>query len=77
MDNAEKLAWMLESNDRMWLCEMMIKIRTELSVSQEELAQYVGVTQSTISRLESGRGNPTYLTLMRIARVAHMRIDFV
>lgn len=66
-----------EFEDRMWLIDMMQKYRQELWVSQAELAEYTGLTQSIISRIETGRGNPTYLTLMRLARVVDKRIGFV
>ena len=45
----------------------MIKARTELSLSQQELAQRTGINQSHISRLESGNYNPSLKFLKRIA----------
>lgn len=41
--------------------------RTERGLSQRELAQLVGTTQSAIARLESGGRPPRIDTLLRIA----------
>ncbi len=63
--------------DRLWLMEIMREFRKELWVSQEELAETIGIHQSALSRIESGRGNPSFLMLMKIARTANKKIDFV
>lgn len=63
--------------DQFWLMDMMCRLRIEISVSQEEFAFYIGMTQSMISRIEAGRSNPTYKTLMRIAKTFDKKIDFV
>lgn len=55
----------------------MQRFRRNICVSQEELAEYVGLTQSVISRMETGRGNPSYMTLMKMARTFDRKIDFV
>ncbi|MGB2561818.1 helix-turn-helix transcriptional regulator [Leuconostoc mesenteroides] len=44
------------------------KLRKEHKVSQQEFAQYLGVTRQTISSLENGRYNPSILLAMKIAR---------
>ncbi len=67
----------LEKEDRLWLMEIMRELRKELWLSQEELAESLGIQQSALSRIESGRGNPSYITLMKIARMANKKIDFV
>lgn len=44
------------------------KLRKEHKVSQQDFAQYLGVTRQTISSLENGRYNPSILLAMKIAR---------
>ncbi len=46
----------------------MEKLRKEHKVSQQDFAQYLGVTRQTISSLENGRYNPSILLAMKIAR---------
>jgi|GEM_PF-2053900 len=49
------------------LAESLIKARHAMKWTQEELATKAGVTQNTITRLESGTTNPTFGTLSRVA----------
>jgi ribosome-binding protein aMBF1 (putative translation factor) len=50
------------------LARQIAERRLELRKSQEQLSAETGVGQSEISRIEQGRANPTYRTLMRLAR---------
>ncbi len=43
------------------------RIRIKKGISQEQLAMRTGVTQSHISRIESGNFNPTLDTIAKIA----------
>ncbi|MGX7047519.1 Cro/Cl family transcriptional regulator [Lactococcus piscium] len=43
-------------------------LRREKNVSQEELAEYVGVGKAAISKIELGTSFPTFANLERIAR---------
>jgi len=54
------------------------KARTRAGLSQAELARRMKTTQSTIARLESGRGLPSTLTLGRFAKATghRLRISF-
>ena len=45
----------------------LIRARTELNLSQKELAEKIGINQSHISRLESGRHNPSIQFLQKVA----------
>ena len=52
-----------------------IKERREvLQVTQETLAELSGVGLRTLKQLESGKGNPTLLTLQKIADVLGMEV---
>lgn len=46
--------------------ESIKNARTRAGISQRELAQRLGTTQSAIARLESARANPTVATLERV-----------
>ena len=53
-----------------------IKERREvLQVTQETLAELSGVGLRTLKQFESGKGNPTLLTLQRIADVLGMEVS--
>jgi transcriptional regulator with XRE-family HTH domain len=53
-----------------------IKDRREvLQVTQERLAELSGVGLRTIKQFESGKGNPTLMTLQKIADVLGLEVD--
>ena len=53
----------------------IIKARREmLQVTQETLAELSGVGLRTLKQFESGKGNPTLLTLHKIADVLGMEV---
>ena len=47
------------------LISQIIQIRIEQNITQEELAKRTGIKQSNLSRLESGRYNPSMQFLKR------------
>lgn len=44
-------------------------------MTQEELAKAMGTTQTAVSRLESGRSNPSVKTLERFAKATNKRLQ--
>lgn len=56
----------------------MIEARRKKGMTQEKLAKKIGTKQSVISRLETGRGNPTLSVLKKLAEAldAHLEIRF-
>jgi len=53
-----------------------IKIaRIECDMSQEDLAQRVGVTRQTIGLIESGNYNPTLKLCVSICKVLHKTLN--
>jgi len=55
--------------------ELLIAIkkrRKDLQVTQETLAELSGVGLRTLKQFESGKGNPTLLTLKKLADVLGM-----
>jgi uncharacterized protein len=49
--------------------------RRSAGLTQSELAERAGVTQSVIARLERGGGNPTFETLERVLHAAGHRLE--
>jgi ribosome-binding protein aMBF1 (putative translation factor) len=52
----------------------LIKAREAQKLSQSQLAVRLGTKQSAISRIESGRGNPSLNTLLTIARALEVSL---
>ncbi len=52
----------------------MIRARTAAKLTQAELAERLGTTQSAIARLEAGRVSPSYATLGRYAEATGARL---
>lgn len=56
------------------LVKVIKKRREVLKVTQENLAKLSGVGLRTLKQFESGRGNPTLLTIKRLADVLGMEV---
>jgi transcriptional regulator with XRE-family HTH domain len=67
----------MKKSDMMHYMELIdiIKDRREmLKVTQETLAELSGVGLRTLKQFESGKGNPTLLTLQKIADVLGLEV---
>ena len=53
----------------------ILKARKEKGLTQERLAKKVGTKQSVISRLESGRANPSVAFLKKLADALNSRLE--
>jgi len=53
----------------------LIRARARAGLSQAELAQRMGTSQSAIARLESGRTLPSAKTLIRFAEATGSKIE--
>jgi ribosome-binding protein aMBF1 (putative translation factor) len=56
------------------LATAVAKARADAGLSQAQLARRMRTTQSTIARLESGRGQPSTRTLGRLAKATGHRL---
>jgi len=56
------------------LIETIKERRQALQVTQETLAELSGVGLRTLKKFESGKGNPTLLTLQKISDVLGMEV---
>jgi transcriptional regulator with XRE-family HTH domain len=67
----ERLQERIRTADRGWffaaIADQVLERRQELGLSQRELAELVGTTQSAVARLERGGRPPRIDTLLRIA----------
>jgi ribosome-binding protein aMBF1 (putative translation factor) len=64
--------------DEFSLATAMIAARAHAGLTQGELAERMGTAQSTIARLEGGKGKPSTATLEKLARATgtRLRISF-
>lgn len=51
------------------------RVRKEEGLSQEQLAEKVGISQQLISRIEKGKENMSLLTLKKIARALARKVE--
>ncbi len=61
------------------IAEAIIRARAENGVTQKELSERTGISQSDIIKFECGNGNPSLRTLKRLANGLGMyvKIEFV
>jgi DNA-binding XRE family transcriptional regulator len=57
------------------LVREIIKARTDRNLSQEQLAELIGTKQTNISRLESGRYNPSMKMLRKVASAMGKKLE--
>lgn len=65
--------------DEYAVIEALIRARSNAKLSQSQLAEMLGTTQSAIARLEGGSISPSLSTLRRYAEAtgARLKIDLV
>lgn len=57
--------------------EKLKKLRTSQKLTQQQLADRIGVAKSVISYYESGDRYPSYDVLVKIARIFHTTTDYL
>jgi len=79
MEDPEFRAEYAKADAEYSVIEALIRARTKAKLTQSELAQRIGTTQSAIARLEGGRVSPSLATLRRYAEAtgARLQIDLV
>ena len=60
--------------DEFALASQLIEARSRAGLTQAEVAERMGTSQSTVARLESGTGTPSLSTLKRFAQATGARI---
>lgn len=59
------------------IIQAMIDARKSRGITQKELSERTGITQSDISKLENGNANPSIKTLQRLASGMGMKMKIV
>ncbi len=55
---------------------IIVERRKALRMTQQELALYAGLSHRIITKIESGRGNPTISSLIEIAKCLGLSLKF-
>lgn len=78
LENPEVRMEYAQADAEFSLIEAMITARRDARLTQAELAQKIGTTQSAIARLEAGRVSPSITTLRRYAEATghQLRVSF-
>lgn len=59
------------------LSDSLKSYRKEANLSQKALAQMLDVSQSTVAMWESGKNSPEYNTLVKLASILNVSIDYL
>lgn len=59
----------------MTIGEIIKAAREEKNLNQSQLAAKVGISQAMVNYLESGKRNPGFATIVKIARVLDLKLD--
>ena len=68
----------LSKKERNYLKQLggtIVKIRTEKGMKQIELSDILDIDDGSLRRLESGRTNPTTITLLRVANALEIEVE--
>ncbi len=52
------------------------KLRHENKISQEELADRLGIAQTSVSNIESGKTAPDFLLMQKVCEVFNVGVDY-
>lgn len=61
----------------MTLSEKLQNLRRAAGLSQEQLAEQLGVTRQAVSKWETGEGKPDIDNLLPLARLLHTTVDYL
>ena len=75
--NKKRLESLQRERENLNIAEQIYNLRTQLGLSQKQLAELVGTTQSVISRLEDADYNGHSLAMLRkIGAALHHKVKF-
>lgn len=61
-------------HDQQLFLMLLVRARLAKKLSQADLAAQIGMQQSAVARIESGRGNPGLKSLLAIAKVLDVQL---
>lgn len=64
----------MTDDDDLAIAAAMVQARTQAGMTQEQVAASMQTSQAAVARLESGKGKPTYQTLLRFAHATGTRL---
>jgi len=64
-----------ELEDEFLIIKALVEARTRANLTQKEVAERMGTTQSVITRMESGKPLPSLKSVLRYATAANSRIE--
>ena len=73
----EALHHEVRASERKTMKNIIVQIRQERGIKQDELAKALGVSRQTISSLENGRYDPSILLAHKIAKLFGLSIEEV
>jgi DNA-binding XRE family transcriptional regulator len=73
-DQQFKKIWQEEEIKRK-VIKMIIETRIKEGLTQKQLAEKLETSQSSIARLESGKGNPTLNFLVKLGNVLNKKLE--
>lgn len=74
-ENPEFRAEYEKADAEFQIIEALVRARAKAKLTQAELAQCIGTTQSAIARLEGGGVSPTLATLRRYAEATGAKLE--
>lgn len=74
---AERVAKNEMRQDLFGLASKLYAARIERKLTQAQLAEKSGVPRVVVTRLESGKANPSYKTLLRVVRALDYEVALV
>ncbi|CAG7632755.1 helix-turn-helix domain-containing protein [Paenibacillus allorhizosphaerae] len=57
--------------------ERIASLREKLSMTQEDLSNKLGISRASLSHYENNRRAPDYETIVKIANLFHVSIDYI
>ncbi|MDE7296791.1 MAG: helix-turn-helix domain-containing protein [Clostridia bacterium] len=61
----------------MGLNQIILDLRNDYGVSQKQVAEATGISQSTIAKIEIGRNEATASTIRKLAEYFHVSTDYL
>ena len=59
------------------ICNTLIRLRKKHKLSQEEVAKHIGVTKRTYAGYETGKHKPNLESIIKLANLYKITIDFM